>query len=239
MSTRFYQAPNLNIDRMARDFGSIFYAQGYQVQHFGNPGHMVVQLRKGGDFEALLGMQAALTVILRSAPGGVVALIGEHRWEDKAASGLLGMLFFWPLIFTTGAGVLRQAGLEGQLFEALDTVAFQQRSDLQVGAVPPHLEAQMQQQDHMQYPPYSAGPGPQVTHVPPQSAPAPQADRAPVAPAALSPCGHCQKMNDADDLFCSWCGSPLKTQKVTCAQCKAALKPGADFCAKCGASASK
>ncbi|GCE30625.1 hypothetical protein KDA_61090 [Dictyobacter alpinus] len=225
MSTRFYQAPGLSIERMIRDFENIFQAQGYQVQHFGNPGHMVVQLRKGGDFEAILGMQAALTVIFRSAPGGVVALVGEHRWEDKAASGLLGMIFFWPLLFTTGAGVLRQAGLESQLFEALDAVALQQRSDVHMGPVPPHVEAQMQQGAG----PMPAGPPPQT----PRSAPQP--DSPPMSSPGQKRCGHCQKMNDSDDLYCSWCGTALKPQQLYCPRCKAALKPGAPFCSKCGA----
>ncbi|GER90964.1 hypothetical protein KDW_51260 [Dictyobacter vulcani] len=230
MSTRFYQAPGLNIDRMVRDFENIFQAQGYQVQHFGNQGHMVVQLRKGGDLEAILGMQAALTVIFRGAPGGVVALVGEHHWENKAASGLVGMIFFWPLLFTTGAGVLRQAGLETQLFEALDAVALQQRSDVQMGPVPPHLEAQMQQQGPG---PMPGGPPPTSTYTPPRQGSSSAGQQ------GQKPCAHCQKLNDADDLYCSWCGKSLKPQTAYCPRCKAAMKSGAPFCSKCGAASAQ
>ncbi|GLV53745.1 hypothetical protein KDH_05970 [Dictyobacter sp. S3.2.2.5] len=233
MSTRFYQAANLNVDRMVRDFESIFMSQGYQVQHFSNQGQMVVQLRKGGDFEAILGMQAALTVILRGVPEGVVALVGEHRWEDKAAAGLLGMIFFWPLLFTTGAGVLRQAGLEEQLFEALDMVALQQRPDVQMGSVPSHVEAQMQQQQG----PTSGGPSS-------WTATSRDASSQPTQGATTSSqvqlkCSNCQRLNDADDFYCSWCGTALKTPKAYCPRCKAELKPGAAFCAKCGTSINK
>lgn len=238
MSTRFYQSPNLDIDRMIRDFEHIFMSQGYQVQHFGNRGHMVVQLRKGGDFEAILGMQAALTVILRSAPGGVVALVGEHRWEDKAAAGLLGMIFFWPLLFTTGAGVLRQASLEGQLFEALDTVALQQSPDVWMGPVPPHVEAQMQQQQGSapSGPPPWSSPTPPPSNVGSRSQPESRPRGTSTDAPAQRKCGNCQKMNDADDIYCSWCGTALKPQKAYCPRCKAELKPGAAFCAKCGTS---
>ncbi|GCE09646.1 zinc ribbon domain-containing protein [Dictyobacter aurantiacus] len=232
MSTRFYQAANLDVDRMVRDFESIFMSQGYQVQHFSNQGQMVVQLRKGGDFEAILGMQAALTVILRRVPGGVVALVGEHRWEDKAAAGLLGMIFFWPLLFTTGAGVLRQAGLEEQLFEALDMVALQQRPDVQVGPVPSHMEAQMQRQGSTQGGPFS------WTATSREAYSQPVQGTATSAPAQHK-CSKCQKLNDADDFYCSWCGTALKTPKAYCPRCKAELKPGAAFCAKCGTSINK
>ncbi|GCE22745.1 zinc ribbon domain-containing protein [Dictyobacter kobayashii] len=238
MSTRFYQSPNLNVDRMIRDFELIFVSQGYQVQHFGNPGHMVVQLRKGGDFEAILGMQAALTVILRNVPGGVVALVGEHHWEEKAATGLLGMIFFWPLILTTGAGVLRQASMEGFLFETLDTVVLQQRPDVKMGPVPPHVEAQMQQQSASTgTPPWSTTSS--YEQPASESQAKPHAEWTASSIPAQKPCASCHKLNDTDDIYCSWCGTLLKPQKSYCPRCNAELKQGAGFCAKCGTSINK
>jgi hypothetical protein len=43
MDTRFYQSPGLDIERIVFEIESMFLAQGYQMQHFGDKGHMVVQ----------------------------------------------------------------------------------------------------------------------------------------------------------------------------------------------------
>ncbi|MBA2680612.1 MAG: hypothetical protein H0U76_19730 [Ktedonobacteraceae bacterium] len=64
MSSRFYQLPGLNIERMIQDAERVFRAQGYQVQHFTQGGQVILQLREGSDFEAVLGMQAALTAMV-------------------------------------------------------------------------------------------------------------------------------------------------------------------------------
>src|SRR5260370_16198738 len=146
MDTRFYRSPGLDIERIARDLEGLYVSQDYQVQHFGNKGHMVVQLKMGSQLEAVIGMQAALTLTLQRFPRGVVATVGQQQWIDKAAAGAIGMLLLWPLAVTAGVGAIRQASLEGQLFSMLDTVVLQQRADVQIGSVPPDIEAQARQQ---------------------------------------------------------------------------------------------
>ncbi|HWS83546.1 MAG TPA: hypothetical protein VN207_04740 [Ktedonobacteraceae bacterium] len=41
---------------------------------------MVVQLKMGSQLEAVIGMQAALTVTLLRFPRGVVATVGQQQW---------------------------------------------------------------------------------------------------------------------------------------------------------------
>ena len=135
MNTRFYQAADLNLMQIAADLEGIFRSQGYQAQHFGNKDSVAVQVKQGGDFEALLGMQAASTLTLQKVPGGAVAVVGQERWVDKALVGAVGMFFFWPLMFTAGAGAIRQSGLENQLFAALETCVRRQYATVQVGGV--------------------------------------------------------------------------------------------------------
>src|SRR5713226_339250 len=108
MDARFYQSSGLDSKRIAHDFEKIFLGQGYQVQHFGNDEQTIIQLRKGGDFEAFLGLQAALTLNLRRTPEGVLAAVGQQQWIDKAAAGVIGILLFWPLAITAGAGLIQQ-----------------------------------------------------------------------------------------------------------------------------------
>ncbi|HLZ63689.1 MAG TPA: zinc ribbon domain-containing protein [Ktedonosporobacter sp.] len=228
MENRFYHAPGLNIERIAYDLEGLFVSQGYQVQHFRSGEQTVVQLRKGGDFEALVGMQAALTVILQSAPDGMIATIGQQQWMDKAAIGTIGMLVLWPLIFTAGAGFIRQANLDAQVIGALDMVVRRQRADVHIGPVPPQF------QEGMRYGPPPPG-GPQAPqqptpNVPPGAAPQPN----PEPGKGTIQCLNCQETNDAEDFYCSHCGKPLALLKKRCPQCKAEVKANAAFCTRCG-----
>jgi RNA polymerase subunit RPABC4/transcription elongation factor Spt4 len=220
VDNRFYYAPGLDVERVVIELENMFVAQGYQVQHFGNKQQMTVQFKQGSDLEALIGLQAALTLTLFSYPDGVAAVVGQQQWVDKAVVGAVGIFLFWPLMITAGAGVLRQAQIESQLLNSLDIVMRHQKSDVQMGPVPPQYMSQMQQQAT---PPPSFFGG-----VPPWQQPggAPQA--------AQFPCPNCKGLNEVGDSYCSYCGKPLTAQKKICPECKAELKPDAAFCPRCG-----
>lgn len=215
MGNRFYQSSHLNIERMIQDVERSFLGQGYQAQHFSHGGQVIVQVREGSDFEAVLGMQAALTVILQPERNGVVATIGEQKWIDKAAVGLLGAIVLWPLLVTSGVGVIRQANLEHQLLSALDSAALKQGANIQVTNDSPFFSQTPPNQGYQA--PYTA---------PSQAEPMPGYGQ--------KQCARCQALNDADDAFCSQCGATLTRPKTLCANCKAELKADAAFCTKCG-----
>jgi predicted nucleic acid-binding Zn ribbon protein len=222
MDTRFYRAPDLDIERVARDLEDYYLSQDYQVQHFGNRDRMVVQLKMGSQLEAVFGMQAALAITLERFPSGILATVGQQQWLDKAATGAVGMLLFWPLAVTAGVGAIRQASLESQIFDLLDTVILRQRPEAKVGSVPPDLEAQVRQQAPSSSSEHSV-PGPQ------QSSP---------FGTQASKCPHCGESYDAGDIYCSRCGKPLAAPKKHCPVCKAEVKSGATFCTKCGTASS-
>src|SRR5438105_13408642 len=104
MHARFYRSDNLSIERLAADLENFFRSQGYQVQQIGNNDQVMVQLKKGSDFEAIIGMQAALTVTIQRSTGGVMAMIGQQKWVDKAAVGAVGIIMaaVWRLLFPAG-----------------------------------------------------------------------------------------------------------------------------------------
>src|SRR2546421_11714592 len=112
MDARFYNADDINIELLANNMEHIYRAQGYQAQHFGDNNQVMVQLKKGSDFEALIGLQAALSVIIQRSGGGVLAMIGQQKWMDKAAVGAIGIIaapVLWPLMITA-AGPRRVSG---------------------------------------------------------------------------------------------------------------------------------
>lgn len=220
MDTRFYRAPDLDIERVARDLEDYYLSQDYQVQHFGNRDRMVVQLKMGSQLEAVFGMQAALAVTLERFPSGILAAVGQQQWLDKAATGAVGMLLFWPLAVTAGVGAIRQVSLESQVLDLLDTVILRQRPDAKVGSVPPDLEAQVRQQ----------APSSPYQHSVPRQGP----QQGPTSDTQASRCPHCGELYDVGDIYCSRCGKPLAAPKRHCPVCKAEVKSGATFCTKCG-----
>lgn len=136
MESRFYQAQRLDLGRLAEDLERMFLSQGFQVQHFGNNDQMTVQIRKGGDFSAILGLQQALTLTMQRVPEGMNAVVGQEKWADKAAVGIVGMLVLWPLAFTAGAGAIQQAQLGNQVLVTLDSLVYQQAPDVRIHSVP-------------------------------------------------------------------------------------------------------
>ncbi len=210
MDARFYNSEEIDIERLASDLENMYRMQGYEVQQVGNKDQMMVQLKKGGDLIMLIGLQAALSVILQHTSGGTIAMIGQQKWLDKAAVGAVGLVaapVLWPLMITAGAGAIRQASLGNQILNVVDGLIRQQYPSVRVGPVPVHIMPQLQRQW------------------------APQ----PVAKRQLR-CSSCNTPYEEGDTFCSGCGRSLAPQKTLCPNCKTEIKPGLTFCPNCGAS---
>ena len=138
MDSRFYTSEKLDIERLATDLENIYRLQGYQVQHLGNKEQKLIQLQKGSDVEALVGLQSALTVSIQHTSGGILVMIGQQKWIDKAAVGVVGLAvpMLWPLTITAGLGALRQIGLSSQVMQMVDGLVHQQQPDVQAGPAP-------------------------------------------------------------------------------------------------------
>ncbi|MEO6889382.1 MAG: zinc ribbon domain-containing protein [Ktedonobacteraceae bacterium] len=228
MESRFYQTQRVDLGRLAVDLERMFIMQGYQVQHFGNPEQTTVQMKKGGDFSAILGMQRALTLTMQRVQGGVNVVVGQEKWADKAAVGVVGMLILWPLAFTAGAGAIQQAQLGSQALRALDSLVCQQDPGVQINV-----------NSAMQYQPQPAGvgipPAPPYEQAPPPPPPPPSQAAQPAAHKVI--CPHCQTANDEGGKFCMKCGKSLVPQeppKVFCPTCHAEANSLATFCVQCG-----
>ena len=225
MDARFYNSEEIDLERLANDIENMYRMQGFEVQQIGNKDQMMVQLKKGGDLVMLIGLQAALSVILQHTPGGTIAMIGQQKWLDKAAVGAVGLVaapVLWPLMITAGAGAIRQASLGNQVLNVVDGMIRQQYPRVQVGPVPVQIMPQLQQQ----WAPPSSVP----VFVPsvPQYVPS-------TAKGTLR-CPDCNTPYEEGDTFCSGCGRSLAPKKTLCPNCKAEIKPGLAFCPSCGAS---
>ncbi len=242
MDARFYNSEDIDVERLALDLVNAYQTQGYSAQQIGDQNQMLVQLKKGGDFEAILGMQAALSLSIQRTSGGVLAMIGKQRWIDKAAVGAVGIAgfaFLWPLAVTAGVGAFRQASLANQVLNMVDGLVRQQRPGIVGGAIPSNLLPQVQQQ-------WLPLPAPSTpAYVPPQpvssepmyvpSSPAGIVKSLPSPAPSGTRCSHCNTPYERGDTFCSGCGRSLTAAKVYCSNCNNELKSGASFCPRCGA----
>src|SRR5436305_6652821 len=225
MDARFYNSEDIDLERLANDLDNTYRMQGYEVQQIGNKDQMMVQLKKGGDLVMLIGLQAALSVILQHTAGGTIAMIGQQKWLDKAAVGAVGLVaapVLWPLMITAGAGAIRQASLGNQVLNVVDGMIRQQYPRVQVGPVPVQIMPQLQQQ----WAPPSSVP----VYVPSVPQYVPSTSRSPLR------CPDCNTPYEEGDTFCSGCGRSFAPQKTLCPNWKSKIQRGLAFCPSCGAS---
>jgi hypothetical protein len=222
MESRYYEARGIDLERLASELERTLMMQGDTVQHFGNNDQMTVQVKKGSDFAAFFGMQSALTLTMQRSPGGVLAIIGQQKWVDKAAVGVVGMLVLWPLAFTAGAGAIQQPQLGSQVMRSLDMLVRQQIPVVRIGPLPPGMIPE----------------GPQ--YLQPGAPPPQQQAWSPKPPGANTvTCANCHTENNEGAIYCMNCGRPMatpQTQKIPCPACGAETKPNAAFCTQCGSS---
>jgi hypothetical protein len=138
MESRFYNSKDIDIEQVAVNLVRAYQAMGYQAQNIGNNEQMIVQLKKGSDFEAIIGMQAALSVTLQRNSNGIMVGVGQQKWIDKAAVGVASLVIpiLWPLTLTAGFGVFRQAKLGSEVLNTLDGLIHQQVPNVQGGPAP-------------------------------------------------------------------------------------------------------
>lgn len=139
MDARFYtiRDQEINIEMLANHLASAYQAQGYKAQYIGNQDQVLVQFKKGSDIEALVGLQASLTLTLHRTSGGIMATVGQQKWIDKLAVGAASYFVPFlaaPLMFVAGFGAFRQYNLAGQIFSILDRLVHQDYTNVQINA---------------------------------------------------------------------------------------------------------
>ncbi len=83
-------------------------------------GGTLLQVEKTGGWRKFLGMSTALNVVFRQLEETVEVDIGEGRWIDKAAVGVIGILVLWPLTLVAGIGAWKQMKMPERIFGYID-----------------------------------------------------------------------------------------------------------------------
>ncbi|HEY0069087.1 MAG TPA: zinc-ribbon domain-containing protein [Chloroflexia bacterium] len=159
----------------ASEVMNYFRAQGYEVT--GKPtgtGGVLISLRKGDSFKAVLGMKTSLNIEIDPAIDGTLIRAKVGIWGEQAVPTMIMLFVAWPVLLTQIWGMAQQANLDDEAIfrteQALLRAAGMSTVTEPTAAAPGQVAA-----------PYTPGaytpPQPQQGAYPPQ--PAPQA-----APAA-------------------------------------------------------
>ncbi|HET6312672.1 MAG TPA: zinc ribbon domain-containing protein [Chloroflexia bacterium] len=171
----------------ASEVMNYFRAQGYEVT--GKPtgtGGVLISLRKGDTFKAVLGMKTSLNIEIDPAIDGTLIRAKVGIWGEQAVPTMIMLFVAWPVLLTQIWGMAQQANLDDEaLFRTeqallraagMPTVTepTQAPAPGQAAApytpgpyVPPPVYSQPQQQQQQQPQPqqqafYTSQPAPQV-----------------------------------------------------------------------------
>ncbi|MBX7219326.1 MAG: hypothetical protein K1Y36_05235, partial [Blastocatellia bacterium] len=193
MQNRFYRIPNaysVSVEPLLDDLRQFFLMQGHQVQIIPIQSGQILQAQKDSALSTLTGQSSALTVKVMRESDGLRIEVGNSKWLDKAAVGLVGYALLPPLILLPIVGAINQFRLSEDVWEKVE--AFIARCNAY--APPPTGGA-----------PYP-GSGYGSTYPPPPT----YAASSYTPPPAQKPersCTSCQASLAAGAIFCSRCGS--------------------------------
>ena len=81
----------------------------------------MLQVCKGG-WRNLIGMSAALNVILDHEETAVKVNIAAGRWLDKATVGTVSLFVLWPLMVTAGFGAWKQMRMPKKVYGSIEQI---------------------------------------------------------------------------------------------------------------------
>jgi hypothetical protein len=177
----------------ASEVMNYFRAQGYEVT--GKPtgtGGVLISLRKGDTFKAVLGMKTSLNIEIDPAIDGTLIRAKVGIWGEQAVPTMIMLFVAWPVLLTQIWGMAQQANLDDEaLFRT-------EQALLRAAGMPTVTEPTQASAPGQGAAPYTPGPyvPPPVYSQPQQQQPQPQqqafytAQPAPQVAPAAAPVGY-------------------------------------------------
>jgi hypothetical protein len=120
-TARRFPIPGTRMEDLANRLSSFLTVEDYDVQVMPlNDGTLLIQASKKGGWRKFIGMKSASNILIEPGEDTSIVKIGSGKWLEKAATGVVGMLFFWPLAVTTGLGVYEQSQLPNKVFKVIE-----------------------------------------------------------------------------------------------------------------------
>jgi hypothetical protein len=114
---------NINVPRITQALKDHFMPQGFQTQEVGAPPHLMFQMAHKGALASATGTARAITIQFEQKPNEVIISLGEQKWVDKAAVGVVGLIL-WPLLVTAAYGAWKQSELPEEIWHVIDSNAY-------------------------------------------------------------------------------------------------------------------
>jgi hypothetical protein len=211
MQNRQYRvSPNLNVAPLLDELRQFFLMRDHQVQILPLSNGYVVQAQKESTLTTLLGQSSALTIRLLREATDLRVEIGNSKWLEKAAVGVVSYVLLTPLVILPIVGAFNQFKLTEEAWERIE--AFLARSALGDAPFAPTYRA------------YEPPPAPSSS----AGASACGACGATIPPGALF-CSRCGARTAA-----SFSESTRANADPACPQCGFVNQAGARFCSGCG-----
>ena len=97
-TARRFSIPGAQKKDLANRIAGFLQVEDYEVQVMPlDTGVILIQAAKKGGWRRLIGMKSASNILIEPAEGTTMVKIGAGKWLEKAATGAIGMIFFWPL----------------------------------------------------------------------------------------------------------------------------------------------
>lgn len=120
-TARRFSIPGSEKQSLANRIAGFLQVEDYEVQVMPlDTGVILIQAAKKGGWRRLVGMKSASNVLIEPGEGTTMVKIGAGKWLEKAATGAIGMMFFWPLAVTTGLGIYEQKQLPNKIFRIVE-----------------------------------------------------------------------------------------------------------------------
>jgi hypothetical protein len=117
---KMYQAPGVDLQHLGQSLGQWYTGKGYKTQVMEGPGGaIVVQATKGTGLITTATSQA-LTVTLTSQGDNLFVQTGGARWAEKAVSGVVGLIVFWPLAALPAYGAYKQKEIIDETYQFIE-----------------------------------------------------------------------------------------------------------------------
>jgi len=117
MQSRSFFCPISIFQDLTRATQDWLSAEGFKYQRLQmEDGGIVLQIEKVGGWRKALGMSTVIHIVFHQVENMVNVEIGNGRWFDKAAVGLLSTIVLWPLAITAGLGAWQQMKLPERVY---------------------------------------------------------------------------------------------------------------------------
>jgi hypothetical protein len=119
MDSRYYPGVEADATQLMAELRKLFDSE-YEVQMVQVSATSVLQARKQSTLRDLTGLSAAMTIKVTPEAGGTRVEIGMQKWFDKAAVGLVAMVFFGPLLALPALGAYWQYKLTEDCWKTVE-----------------------------------------------------------------------------------------------------------------------